>query len=54
MQVQGVYGEEATASVRANELRTLRLDLEMELNALRNVAYANGYNAAREELGGQM
>lgn len=38
---------DASPAVDADGLRRLKLDVEMQLNALRNAAYAGGFSAAK-------
>ncbi len=40
------------ASIDADVLRRLTADVAMELNALRNAAYANGFTAAKGAIAG--
>lgn len=43
-------GAEAAAGVDGDLLRRLKADVAMELNALRNAAYAGGFSAAKGAL----
>ncbi len=40
-------GAEAAAAADPDKLRQLKADVAMELNALRNAAYAGGFTAAK-------
>lgn len=42
-----LMGGEAAAAVDGDKLRQLKADVAMQLNALRNAAYAGGFAAAR-------
>lgn len=45
---------EAAAGVDGDVMRQLRADVEVQLNALRNAAYAGGFSAAKGAIAGSI